>query len=552
MSDQDLPNLDDEITSLPEDVRRDIADHGKNDLYFFDKAILGFHDMTPRCHMPVCVFINENPAQFKEILYPRDHFKTSCVTVGGTMQKVIRNPEERMLISNESATNAGRMLRTIREKSESNRVFRSLYSSIIPKNTKGTRWNDEELQFNREGQYAEPTIDSIGMTGAFTSRHYTHITIDDPISEEAVKSEKVMKDTITRLSSFLSLLTKPELNTIWMVGTRWALHDCYSWFEGHMRMFPGRFAKFACSVYGPDGEPIFPELMGHDILALKRQVLGEYRFSCLYLNNPRNEELQDLNINDLKWWRWKDDETIELLAKSELADSAVVVERTVKLDQLDITVTVDLASAEKIKDDRNAVVTCGTTPWGEAIVLDAWGKRCTPLEVIEKLFEIKRRFQPRVFGIEDVAYQKSLKYFVRDYANREGIYLNVKPITAVGKKEVRIRGIQPVMATGRMYLLPTHALLRNEMADFPLGEHDDLVDALSMHLQLWPNRMSPEHWARVQAEEKKLIARIKRGNSPAHGSRKERQDFDHDDEDHDDLPGVVREQWQEASLSDVA
>ena len=162
---QDIPHLDNTIVQLPSDIREDLAERGKNDLMFFDKGILGFKDMTVGCHGPMCAFADQNEKQFKLILVPRDHLKTSTFTIGGTMQRVVRDPESRNLIANESATNAQRMLRAIRQHAESNRVFRALYSDIIPKHTSKTRWNDEELQFNRQGHYPEPSIDSIGMTG---------------------------------------------------------------------------------------------------------------------------------------------------------------------------------------------------------------------------------------------------------------------------------------------------------------------------------------------------------------------------------------------------
>src|SRR5687768_7149794 len=165
MPDQDLPILDATITQLPSDIRQDLANRGRQDLYFFNKAVLGHRDLTENCHGILCAFIDLNPKQFKMILQPRDHLKTSVVTIAGSMQKVVQNPENRILIANESGTNAGRMLRSIRQHAESNAVFRALYSDLIYKDLRKVRWNDSELDFRRESKAPEPTIDSIGMTG---------------------------------------------------------------------------------------------------------------------------------------------------------------------------------------------------------------------------------------------------------------------------------------------------------------------------------------------------------------------------------------------------
>lgn len=513
----EIPFVDERIASQPAEIREDLAELGRTNLFFFSKGILGFKDMTDRCHGPLCEFADRHPSRFKMMLMPRDHFKSSVITIAGSLQRVVRDSEHRQLISNESSTNAERFLRAIRQQAEGNKIFRALYPEILPKDFRKVRWNDSELDFARQGHYPEPSIDSIGMTGASTSRHYTHITIDDPISEEAVKSEKVMNDTITRLSGFTALLVKPNTDSMWWVGTRWAMWDCYQW---AMEKFGSQMGKFFRSVIDPvDGELIFPELISHDTLALKRDLLGEYRYSCLYMNNPRNTDIQDLNVDDLKFYRWLPDGGLELY------DRKMTIHRQLRVSDLSIYVTVDLAPAETASSDRNAICCVGITPWNEVIVLDMFVKRCTPLQVMEQLFELKKRFGHFNLGIEDVAYQKAFKYFLKAEANNRGEYFNVKPLKAIGKKEVRIRGLQPVMATGRLYIDPTMTLLRQEMAEFPLGKHDDAVDSLSMQLQMWPQRLSPEYFKNLRVESKRLLI----AGTPAETDLRRKHDLDPDE-----------------------
>lgn len=532
MSDQDIPLLDETIAQLPSDIREDLAERGRNDLFFFNSGVLMMRDMTLRCHGPLCFYATENNHQFKMMLYPRDHLKTSVITIGGSMQKVVKDPESRLLIANESGTNSNRFLRSIRQHAESNRVFRALYSSLVYKDTRKVRWNDSELDFVRQGQYPEPTIDSIGMTGAATSRHYTHITYDDPISEEAVKSEKVMADTIQRMSAAMSLLVDPSKDTIWLVGTRWALHDVYSHWQSTYGDKLGRLVR-ACIE---DDQPIWPERFNLDVLALKRKTYdSEYRWSCLMMNNPRNPDLQDLNVEDLMFWEWNADATVCILYNRD-----GTVKREVPFEMLDVTCTVDLAAAEVTKSDRNAVTTVGVTPWNEALVLESWAKRSTAMQVIEHLFDVKERFRPRVFGIEDVGYQKVLKTFVRQFMNEKGIYLNIMPLPAKGKKEYRIRGLQPYMATSRLFIKGDQHILRNEMSEFPLGEHDDAVESLSMHTMLWRGQMSPAARSKYKESEDKMIKRIRQNNltivpTRAHPSKWSETD-DNLDQDEFDWP----------------
>lgn len=499
MLDPDLPGLDEDIVKMSTDLREDIAALARGNLFFFAKGVLQYRDMTEQCHGPLTSFLSMNKKQFKMALMPRDHFKTSVATIAGNMWLGVNNTNHRILIGNETSTNAERMLRAIRQHCESNRVFRALFNRVIPPDTRKVRWNDSEIEWNREWIGPEPTFDSIGMTGAATSRHYTHICYDDPISEEAVKSEKVMADTIARMSALTALLVRPRFDTVWLIGTRWALHDTYSWFQEN---FAGRLGILARSVI-EDGQIIFPELIDEEILAIKRKTMGDYRFSCLMMNNPRDGAHQDFNLNNARYWQWNDAGTRVLTIGPDNT-----IDRSWSLDQLDITVAIDPAPAETTTSDRNAITTCGITPTNEVIVLDTFAKRCTPLEVIEYLFALWDRFRFRVVGIEGVAYQKSLKYFVEQEKLRRGKWFRVEELKAQGKKEYRIRGLQPILAMRRMYFNARQQLLMQEMSDFPLGEHDDTVDSLAMHLQMWKGRLSPEHLERLESEARKLSSRI--------------------------------------------
>jgi hypothetical protein len=134
--DQDLPGLDEEIVQLPADVRRDLAERGKNDLFFMAKAILGYQQMTQECHGPLCVFHDHNRSRYKLTLVPRGTFKTSVITIGKNIQGSVRDPNSRTCIINEVAENAQGFLSTIAEHFEGNKVLRALYSEVIPKNPK--------------------------------------------------------------------------------------------------------------------------------------------------------------------------------------------------------------------------------------------------------------------------------------------------------------------------------------------------------------------------------------------------------------------------------
>lgn len=496
----DLPNLDDTVTRLPEDIRQDLAVAASSDLFSFCRGVLGYKDLTMSCHGPLCVFFDTNENRFKLTLQPRGHLKTTIGTIGRNLQKVVRNPEVRVLIGNETATNAQRFLGAIKSHAENNRIFRSLYSHVLPRGTRPNHWSNEELLFHREGNYPEPTIDTIGMEGAMTSRHYTHLCFDDPISEDAARSKEVMDNTINRMSKLLSLMVNPEIDTMDLTGTRWAFYDVYSYF---IKWFGPRIA---CFVRGAieEGKPIWPERFSLDALALIRDNpnMGEYMFSCLYMNNPRNVAVQDFNVQDLRFWRYTDDE--EHLV---LYDQAGEIVRIVEFDDLDITVTCDVRYGEKLSSDRDAVVVVGCTNEGDAIVLSTWAERSNPLRVIDELIRVTKRYHPRCLGIQKVGYEMSLKWHLAAALERENLYLNVVPIKPGGPGKTHIRGLQPIAATGHLYLLPTMHIVRQELAEYPLSQYDDVADALALQPQLWRGLLSPERIRKYREHEDRILRR---------------------------------------------
>lgn len=547
MADQDLPRLDREVALLPQDIREDIAERGRRNLFFMAKGILGYRDITESCHGPLCVFMDQHPARFKLTLMPRGHYKSTLNTIARNIQAVVRNPNDRILILNETSSNAENFLTAISDHFESNPILRALYSSVIPKKPKA--WSSKELVFNRQWIGPEPTISAMGMTSALTSRHYTRISIDDPISEEAAKSDTVMQDAITRIDKVISLMVKPEEDIFDLTGTRWALHDVYKVFMKNYAHKMGLFMRAAIK----DGVPIFPELISLESLAQARLNMGEYMFSCLYMNSPRDIANQNFNVQDLRFWRWTHDES-----KVVLYDPQGDILDIWEVGQLDITTSVDLAVAEKVTSDRNAIVTVGVSPKGQAIVLEAWARRCTPLEVIEHLLAVRKRFNPRAFGIEGVAYQKAFKYFLRAECERRGEYMNIVELKAIpskrgtgsNSKEMRIRGLQPVAATGRLYVHPQQHEMRNELADFPLGEHDDLADALAHQLTMWRGYLSPERMTKYKESEQRLIQRVAMtGEAPGweSGRRRDPRDVPHPDDLGIELPRFSR--WQEAVMN---
>jgi len=440
------------------------------------KAIVGFHDLTPRLHAEMCSWI-ESPTRRKLGLVPRDHLKTSVWTIADTVRLIAADSNIRLLIANETATNASHFLRRIQAVFERAQLFRWLFPELIPEIGK-TKWSESEMLVPRKKDFPESTVEVMGVGGAVVSRHYNRIKLDDLVGKEASESVEVMKKTIDWYLYCESLLEKP-IDPIETYGTRWTHKDLYAWIMEH----ESDIDIFHRKAIANEGLTLWPERFPLDELTRIRNKIGPFKFSCQYQNEPFDPEHMTFDPGWLRYFElegWEFDE----------ADGAVLL-RIVgqpKPSRVVPVILTDPAISEKSYAARSAVVCAGIDEAERVLVLEAWARRCQPLQMIDKIFEMAQRWNPICVTVEGVAYQRALKGFIEAECQRRGHWLNVKEVRPGSRegKESRIRGMQPYAERGRLWLRrSTTAVLAEEFEAFPLGDTVDVLDALSYGPQVW-------------------------------------------------------------------
>jgi len=153
-------------------------------------------------------------------------------------------------------------------------------------------------------------------------------------------------------------------------------------------------------------------------------------------------------------------------------------------------ITVDPAISEKLSADYSAMVCVGVDKNNDWYILDIWRDRCQPKTLIDQMFHWNERWKPVSVGIETVAYQKALQYFLYDEMKRRNKMI---PLVELGhterSKDERIRGLQPRYEMGSIFhpdpvMSPNVQFLEDELLRFPKGKNDDLIDALASQLEL--------------------------------------------------------------------
>lgn len=504
------PRLETEqgLEELTQDDIRRLRTLGINDLYFFARGILRYRDLVPRVHRPICSFLAGDPAQRKLLLAPRSHFKTT-IGLANTLRELCRDPNIRILLANESARNASTMLEEIKQHVLGNDLFRAIYSYIVPQNISETTWSKEAILLPRQLIAREPSIMTIGVGGAVVSLHFNLLDFDDLIGEEAYHSKPVMQRAVDWLNHSVSLLIEPDRDRINIRGTRWRYDDLYAHAMEKLGFKTLRLKAIVANPATGYVEPLFKERFSLDFFSQIMEA-DPAQWAAQYANDPTDVAFADFQRDWLRFYRIAPDGDIRY---KDLTDGSLQKQ---SIKKLRIYAHVDPSVGDTPDSDAQAVMVVGVNDLGQVFVLDAWQLRVDPLMLVEKLFEVNDRFQPRLYSIESTAFQKSLRYFVDREAKRRGVYLRIedyKPSTRKSK-EARIRGaLQPYFSSGMVFVRENQLGFIEQYLAFGRSEEDHMMDALAQGPQFWRAPRDDVRLERHQRFARNIMSQRDRGLS---------------------------------------
>ena len=431
--------------------------------------------LSPTIHWPICDAISDYRTNKRAVVVlPRDWLKSQVCSIYYPIWRAMLDANFTSLIVQNTFTNATNKITAIRSVLKNNQLLQMLYPERMP--TSGCKQSSEAIELPRQAPLADATFEGAGVGTATTSRHFELLVEDDTVAPEFDRmspevcepsEEQVVKAVgFHRQAHFLlhDLKTSQRL----VVCTRWRELDLISWIRRELSdryLFIERAVRENASGQpDPDGELTYPQRFDDDVLKEIHQTVGDYMFQALMMNSPLAGKDAIFHREDL-----------------QLYDRAS--------QDLMVFTTVDPAPPESkgLDPDYNVVMTCGVSvSTGRIFILDYFRERCTPGEVIEALFNHVDRFRPLKVGIESVAYQKALEWFVKEEMNKRRVWFMIEPLrTSNMKKIARIRGLQPIVRNKALFLREWMEDLRQEFVSFPRGAHDDLLDALAYQIQFW-------------------------------------------------------------------
>lgn len=521
-----------EENALKEEARHRCTD----DLHYLAKDVLGYNRITDHYHKRMAMDIDTPKYRFKLLMHPRGHFKSTLGTESRAIQKLLRNPSERILIANAKLENARRFLRAIAHHWNTNPKFRWLwrdywidnYASPYLKAELGNKldWvmRDTQDEFTLLRPYVgrEASITTGSTEASLVSQHYSTILADDLINREFVRTVGMIERSILYFKDLLDLLD-PD-GQLEIIGTRWSHVDLYSWIieefggvaslrvpENYLaqsvveksQQTPEEAKTWMISIqpcYDENGSPVFPEEFTYRVLKQLEDAKGPYEFGAQYLLNPTPKEHQKFKE---EWFN-----TCNL---SEL-----------NTDNMQICITVDPAKSLEDQADNTAMVVCGYDDHNRMFFLDGLDEKLDVENLPEALFELVKYWQRHggfllPVGFEAVGFQETYVYNIERKMLEEDVFFAVEPIKRRSQsKEERILRLVPRIKNG--FYAPRRLVkqpftggadydlmlrLKWQLLNFPFAGMDDVADAMADQLDIVRAHRLPSE--KLPQQEEKVV-----------------------------------------------
>lgn len=355
----------------------------------------------------------------------------------------------------ELAVGFGRKVRNLVDSEVYNNIFPNL--ALQADSKAAGRWNT-----SKGGDYF-----AIGVGGTVTGKGADVLIIDDPHSEQEAAMAASNPEIYDKVYEWYTSGPRQRLQpggAIVVVMTRWAQRD-----------LTGQVLKSAAQRSGeeweviefpailPSGRPLWPQFWSLEELSALREELPNAKWQAQYQQNPVGNESAIVKRDWWKWWEKDDPPVCEYILQSW-----------------------DTAFEKTQRADYSAGTTWGIFACEEdnfapnIILLNTYKKRVEFPELKRDVMREYNEYEPDSLIVEKKASGAPLIYDLRAM----GIPVQEYTPSKGQDKIARLNSVSDIIASGKVWVPQTRWAeeLVDEVAAFPSGEHDDLVDATTLAL----------------------------------------------------------------------
>lgn len=402
-------------------------------------------------------------------LWAREHLKSTIITFGKTIQDILINPEITVGLASHSRKKALDFLNQIKVELETNNLLKSLFPEILYQNPKKESpcWNADRIVVKRKGNPKEGTVEGWGLENQPTGQHYSLRVYDDVVTAETVYTPEQIKKTLENFE--LSVNLGARGGRVRYIGTRYHYNDLYATLLERKVVEPRIYP--ATHNGKIDGNPVY---LTQEELIEKRQIMGDYTFSCQMMQSPVMEDLQVFIEDDIRYYR-----------------------NLGGLDTMNIAMLVDPANSKKQNSDYTSIWVVGLGQDENYYIIDIVRDKLDFMERAKIIFDLHRKYKPQVVAIEKYGMMLEKELLTAEM-DRQNYHFSITEVGGSEKKEDRIRKLQPLFQQHKFYFPPdfvkvdytkrrvdlVEVFIREEYKAFPFGSHDDMLDSLARLLDI--------------------------------------------------------------------
>lgn len=440
------------------------------------------------------------PGDKTNVIGPRESAKSTLGSLAYPLKRALNGLEDYIFLIGDTQSTAIGILDRIKYEIENNEKLQADYPDACGPMPKSD-WNKQSIQL-KNGTWFEAAGTGQKIRGKLKKTRPTLIIIDDPQNHEhrysALKRSKSwawLTETVFPLGSnetmFLSLGTSLHRDGIvdkldGLPG--WKTHRIPALIQWPVNMTlwqewqdilkdPLRNAEeneeLAREFYEQNKKEMeegavvnWPERKNLYTLMMMLASMGRAAFEAEEQAKPTNPDLCLFEES------WTDERNI--LVREFPAHGEIV-----------ISVDPSLGRSDKVGDYSAIIV---SSFWQGVFYIWADIKRRNVDILIDDIIAYSQENGPRIVGIEENGFQAVLQdVLIQRSESGDNIPVFPVGIKNVANKEQRIKRLTPLLSRGRIKIVANNCgseLLREQLADFPIGSHDDGPDALEMAIAL--------------------------------------------------------------------
>lgn len=453
------------LRAEPLELQREMLRHlARNDLFYLLWFVCGRADMGRPWLLERCREVQAAPDGHLD-LWAREHYKSSIITFGKTIQDILLNPEITVGIFSHNRPIAKGFLRQIKREFEQNKLMLWLFPEILWENPRrdAPKWSEDDgLIVQRTGNPKESTVEAHGLVdGQPIGKHYTHMVYDDVVTPDSVTTPDMIRKTTDAWAMSTNLSIAGGVKRY--IGTRYHFNDTYREIISRQTAAP---RIHAATIDGtPEGEPV---LLSRDDLVRRRRDQGGYIFASQMLMNPKADDAQAFKK---EWLRFHNGSEGEGCNRYILCDPA---------------------GEKKRESDFTVFWVLGLGADSNYYALDVVRDRLNLTERCATLFRLHRKWRPLGVGYEKYGKDSDIEH-IQSEMNKTNYHFDIIPLGGQVKKPDRIRKLIPVFERAGMYLPQSRfytqydgrtidlveAFIAEEYDAFPVSVHDDMLDAMA-------------------------------------------------------------------------